>query len=158
MSVDGDEQEHKPRLAPLPPVEPRLGTRTPAVSAAKSDVGGKITLPGISSLLEPSFRLRPVSAPRSPMSSDKDDETVSGDSESAATSRAGMPAKSGRASSMVLPSFASIASNSEVDAKGKAKAMLVTVNRVWLEKHDKDEDRIGERREDMRMWDVKMVA
>ncbi|KAG9090647.1 hypothetical protein FRC06_000942, partial [Ceratobasidium sp. 370] len=143
MNVDGDEREHKPRLAPLPPVEPRLGMRTPGMPAklgsssglyptlpslsspsvpvAKSDAGEKITLPGISSLLEPSFRLRPVSAPRSPMSSDEDDETVSGDSESAATSRAGTPATSRRASSTVLPSFASIALNGEEDAKAKAK-------------------------------------
>ncbi|KAG8745518.1 hypothetical protein FRC10_007865 [Ceratobasidium sp. 414] len=28
MGVDGDEQEHKPRLAPVPPIEPRLGMRT----------------------------------------------------------------------------------------------------------------------------------
>ncbi|KAG8740977.1 hypothetical protein FRC10_003515 [Ceratobasidium sp. 414] len=197
MSVDGDEHEHKPRLAPLPPIEPRLGMRmagmpaklgsssglyptlpslsSPSVSTAKSDAGEKITLPGISSLLEPSFRLRPVSAPRSPRSptsSDEDDETVSGDSESAATSRAGTPATSRRASSTVLPSFASIALNSEEDAKTKAKveeqmkhiaviqAMLVAVNRAWVENHGEDEDRVDERREreEMRMRDVEMVA
>ncbi|KAG8791095.1 hypothetical protein FRC12_010145, partial [Ceratobasidium sp. 428] len=196
MSVDGDEHEHKPRLAPLPPIEPRLGMRTPGMPAKlgsssglyptlpslssssspspppRSDSGEKITLPGISSLLEPSFRLRPVSAPRSPTSSDEDEETVSGESESATTSRAGTPATSRRASSTVLPSFASIALNSEEDAKAKAQieeqmkhiaviqAMVMAVNRAWLDKHEEEEGEGGMRvgREEVRMRDVEMVA
>ncbi|QRW11861.1 pH-response transcription factor [Ceratobasidium sp. AG-Ba] len=182
MSVDEDAQ-----LTPPPPVEPRLGVRTPGMpaklgsssglyptlpslsppsSSAKPDSGEKIKLPGISSLLEPSFRLRPVPTPRSPSSSDEDEEG-SGDSESAATSRAGTPSASRRASSTVLPSFASIALNSEEDVKAKAQveeqmkhiaviqAMLVAVNRSWLEK-TKDDD--SERREEPRMREVEMVA
>ncbi|KAG9120499.1 hypothetical protein FRC07_003977, partial [Ceratobasidium sp. 392] len=187
MSVDEDD---KPRLAPLPPIEPRLGMRTPGMPAKlgsssglyptlpslssspsppKSDSGEKITLPGISSLLEPSYRLRPVSTPRSPSSSDEDEETVSGSSE---TSRAGTPATSRRASSTtVLPSFASIALNGEEDAKAKAQVeeqmkhiaviqtMLMAVNRAWLDKHgDEDYEERPMAREEVRMRDVEMVA
>ncbi|KAG9089882.1 hypothetical protein FS749_000972 [Ceratobasidium sp. UAMH 11750] len=191
MSVDEDEPEHKPRLAPPPPIEPCLGMHTPgmpaklglnsglyptlpllsspSVSTAKLDAGEKVTLHSISLLLKPSFRLRPVSAPCSPTSSDEDEETVSGDSESATTSRVGTPPMSRHASSTVLPSFASIVLNSEEDAKAKAQveermkhivviqAMLVAVNQAWLDKHGADKDGGGQR-EEVWMRDVEMVA
>ncbi|KAG8745526.1 hypothetical protein FRC10_007873 [Ceratobasidium sp. 414] len=170
MSVDGDEHEHKPQLAPLPPIEPHLGIRMAGMPAKFESSSGlypamaAIALVAISidgqhrAFVPPSSH--PVSAPRSPLSltsSGKDDETVSRDSESAATSRAGTPTTSRRAPSTVLPSFASIALNSEEDAKAKAEveeqmkhiaviqAMLVAVNRAWVDKHGEDEDRVDER-------------
>lgn len=193
MSVDGDEDEvESVRLPPLAPIEPRLGMRTPGMPAKLGPSSGlypslpsssppstateseKITLPGIESLLhrsEPSFKLRPVSAsPRSPLSSDEDEDA--GSSASSATSRAGTPPTSSRATppgskgtGTVLPSFASIAlseEDGEVDQRLKhiavIQALLVSVNREWVRKHGEEErkERIGDRMEVGR--DVEMVA
>ncbi|CAE6444646.1 unnamed protein product [Rhizoctonia solani] len=153
-----DDGETK-RLPPLAPVEPRLGMRTPgmpaklpstttssglyptlppSLSTSAEPAGEKIKLPGIQSLLEPSFRLRPVaSSPASSSENEDEDE----ESNSSATSRAGSPSSQG---GTVLPSFASIALNDsrpinkEVEERMRhiavIQAMIVAVNREWVAK------------------------
>ncbi|CUA74780.1 pH-response transcription factor pacC/RIM101 [Cryptococcus neoformans var, neoformans B-3501A] [Rhizoctonia solani] len=150
------------RLSPPKPVEPRLGMRTPGMpakipatsggssglyptlppslsSSSSSELSGeKIKLPGIQSLLEPSFRLRPVTSSPSSSSENEDDDD---DSTSTATSRAGSPSSQG---GTVLPSFASIAlndrpANKDVEERlqhiAVIQAMIVAVNREWIAKH-----------------------
>ncbi|KAJ1301759.1 hypothetical protein OPQ81_008988 [Rhizoctonia solani] len=153
------------RLSPPAPVEPRLGMRTPGmpakipittggssglyptlppslstpISKSTESSGEKIKLPGIQSLLEPSFRLRPVaSSPSSSSENEEDEEETS----STATSRAGSPTSQG---GTMLPSFASIAlndsrpANKEVEERMRhiavIQAMIVAVNREWIAKH-----------------------
>lgn len=159
--ADMDEADTKRLPPPAAPVEPRLGMRTPgmpakipapsggssglyptlppSLSSSTEPAGEKIKLPGIQSLLEPSFRLRPVaSSPSSSSENDDDDDETN----STATSRAGSPSSQG---GTVLPSFASIALNDsrpaskEVEERMKhiavIQAMIVAVNREWVAKN-----------------------
>ncbi|EUC55551.1 transcription factor pacC, putative [Rhizoctonia solani AG-3 Rhs1AP] len=157
-----DEADTKRLPPPAAPVEPRLGMRTPGMpakipatiggssglyptlppslssSSSSESTGEKIKLPGIQSLLEPSYRLRPVTS--SPASSSENDEDEDDESSSTATSRAGSPSSQG---GTVLPSFASIAlndhPNKDVEERMQhiavIQAMIVAVNREWLAKH-----------------------
>ncbi|CAE7231303.1 unnamed protein product [Rhizoctonia solani] len=167
---------------PAAPVEPRLGMRTPgmparipastggssglyptlppSLSSLSESSGEKIKLPGIKSLLEPSFRLRPVTSSPSSSSENEEDED---DSSSTATSRAGSPSSS--QGGTVLPSFASIAlnerpTNKEVEERMRhiavIQAMIVAVNREWVAKHGQPHP-VEERKIEMSR-DVEMVA
>ncbi|CAE6475672.1 unnamed protein product [Rhizoctonia solani] len=160
---EGDTQRLPP---PAAPVEPRLGMRTPGMpakilatsggssglyptlppslsSSSPESNGERIKLPGIQSLLEPSFRLRPVASSPSSSSENEDEEE---ESSSTATSRAGSPSSQGSTvlPLTVLPSFASIAlndrpTNKEVEERlqhiAVIQAMIVAVNREWVAKH-----------------------
>ncbi|KAF8756149.1 Transcription factor [Rhizoctonia solani] len=124
----------------------------------------RIKLPGIQSLLEPSFRLRPVASSSSPASSSENEDDDS-DSNSTATSRAGSPSAQG---GTVLPSFASIAlndsrpANKEVEERMRhiavIQAMIVAVNREWVAKHGASAQPQVEERKLEVSRDVEMVA
>ena len=94
-----DETDTKRLPPPAAPVEPRLGMRTPgmpakipatttssglyptlppSLSSSTESTGEKIKLPGIQSLLEPSFRLRPVASSPSSSSENEDDDEETG--------------------------------------------------------------------------------
>ncbi|KAH7334211.1 hypothetical protein B0J17DRAFT_720629 [Rhizoctonia solani] len=170
---------------PAAPVEPRLGMRTPGMpakipatsggssglyptlppslsSSSSESSGEKIKLPGIQSLLEPSFRLRPVASSPSSSSENEDEDE---DSNSTATSRAGSPSSQ---CGTVLPSFASIAlsdssrpANKEVEERMRhiavIQAMIVAVNKEWVAKHGSQAPHTEERKLEVSR-DVEMVA
>ncbi|KAF8711956.1 Transcription factor, partial [Rhizoctonia solani] len=186
---DAEMEEGETNRLPPPaaPVEPRLGMRTPGMPAKipasiggssglypslpaslsstdSSGSGERIKLPGIQSLLEPSFRLRPVASSSSPASSSENEDDDS-DSNSTATSRAGSPSAQG---GTVLPSFASIAlndsrpANKEVEERMRhiavIQAMIVAVNREWVAKHGAPAQPQVEERKLEVSRDVEMVA